>query len=187
MIGDDIDALRNPHATPPQKAGAAADIGSWLIPEGKVAEIAAHAASKAAEVLAAHAAASGAIHAGESALAASAAWVWRRSDICRRPLSASEREGRFANHEDFAAFMGSAGSNQEWHHIVERNKEVQFAASWTRPDVMRAETRLRFEQRLQEHDRQVGIDRVREIMPKREPGRLIAGSLGKFRDVRDAC
>lgn len=128
LAGDDIDTLRNLHATPLQKIGAAAALGSWLIPEGKIAETVAHATAKAAELLAAHAATSGAFHTSESALAGSAAWFLRKSDIWQRPLTSAEREGRFATHEDFAAFMGPAGDGKEWHHIVERNKEAQFGA-----------------------------------------------------------
>lgn len=72
LVLDDWKALTNPQSTPLQRLESGADLASWAIPEGKVAEIAGHAVVKASEIAAAHLAASGFEHAGVAAAAIAA-------------------------------------------------------------------------------------------------------------------
>ena len=74
LVLDDWKALTDPHSSTLQRIEGAADLASWAIPEGKVAEIAGRALIKAGEVAAAHLAASGVEHA-------------RRGDRCHRRVA----------------------------------------------------------------------------------------------------
>lgn len=69
LVLDAWKALTDPHSSTLQRIEGAADLASWAIPEGKVAEIAGRALIKAGEVAAAHLAASGVEHAGAAAAA----------------------------------------------------------------------------------------------------------------------
>jgi len=119
LVLDDWKALTNPQSTPLQRLESGADLASWAIPEGKVAEIAGHAVVKASEIAAAHLAASGFEHAGVAAASIAA------SRGLGRPLTEAERSGHFQSAADFRKFMGPAtehgGPERDWHHIVERN------------------------------------------------------------------
>jgi len=118
LVLDDWKALTNPQSTPLQRLEGGADLASWAIPEGKVAEIAGHAVVKASEIGAAHLAASGFEHAGAAAAAIAA------SRGLSRPLSEAERSGHFQSAADFRKFMGPATEHgapaRDWHHIVEK-------------------------------------------------------------------
>ncbi len=118
LVLDDWKALTNPQSTPLQRLEGGADLASWAIPEGKVAEIAGHAVVKASEIAAAHLAASGFEHAGAAAAAIAA------SRGLSRPLSEAERSGHFQSGKDFKNFMGPATEHgapaRDWHHIVEK-------------------------------------------------------------------
>ena len=135
LVLDDWNALTGAHSTPLQRLEAGADLASWVIPEGKVAEIAGHAIAKASEIAAArlasetalHATASGVEHAAPE-IAAIGAARWNRSDILRRPLTESERGGAFKNVDDLKAMLRPAGDGKDWHHIVESNTERRFGA-----------------------------------------------------------
>ena len=114
LVLDDWKALTDAHSSRLQRVQGGADLASWAIPEGKVAEIAAHAAVKASEIVAAHLTASGFEHAGAAAAALAA------SRGISRPLTEAERSGHFQSANDFKKFMGPAGPERDWHHIVEK-------------------------------------------------------------------
>jgi len=119
LVLDDWKALTSSQSTPVQRLEAVADLASWAIPEGKVAEIAGHAVAKATELAATHLAALGFEHAGAAAAAIAA------SRGLSRPLTEAERSGHFQSAGDFKKFMGPAtehgGPERDWHHIVEKN------------------------------------------------------------------
>jgi hypothetical protein len=134
LVLDDWKALTDVPSTPLQRLEAAADLASWAIPEGKIAEIAGHALAKvAAEQAVAHVAT-----AEQTAAAAAVGKLWAArsgnakiaeqhamnpSKIWDRPLTVTERHGRFEDHHDLAALLGPAtergGVKRNWHHIVE--------------------------------------------------------------------
>ncbi len=119
LVGDDLKTLRDPHASTLEKLGAAADLGSWLIPAGKIEELAAKAAEKVAERIAGR----GAERVIESAVVVGAN-VLRRAHINGRELTAAEREGKFESFKDFKDFMGSPGEDKIYHHSVEKHNAV---------------------------------------------------------------
>lgn len=55
LLKDDFDKVVSPSSSPLERIEGAASLGSWVIPEDKLAELAAHAAEKAAEFVASHA------------------------------------------------------------------------------------------------------------------------------------
>ena len=118
LVLDDWKALTDAHSSLAQRVESGADLASWAIPEGKIAEIAGHAAVKSGELAAAHLTASGVEHAGASAAAVAA------TRALSRPLTAAERSGHFESANDFKRFMGPAtehgGPERDWHHVVEK-------------------------------------------------------------------
>jgi hypothetical protein len=119
LVVDDWKALTDAHSSTLQRVEAAADLASWAIPEGKIAEIAGHAVVKASEIAAAHLSAAGLEHTGAAAAAIAA------SRGLSRPLTDAERSGHFRSADDFKKFMGPAtehgGPERDWHHIVEKH------------------------------------------------------------------
>ncbi len=154
LVLDDWKALTDAHSTPLQRLEGGASLASWVIPEGKVAEIAGHALVKAGELAAAHIAeqsaehaiASGVEHAAEHTTEAAVAgrkWAERTSNqklaeqhptnpstIWDRPLTTAERGGAFKNAGDLTAFEGPAtergGVTKQWHHQVESHTAKRF-------------------------------------------------------------
>ncbi len=115
LFKDDFDKVVSPTSSPLERIEGAASLGSWAIPEGKLAELAAHAAEKAAEFVASHA---GEIQSAAAAIGA----VVRPSS---RSLTDAERNGEFKSFDEFKNFVGPArqpgGFDRDWHHIVEKN------------------------------------------------------------------
>ena len=148
LVLDDWKALTDAHSTPLQRIEGGADLASWAIPEGKVAEIAGHALAKVAEQTAAHLATAGMEHTAEHVTAAAALgsrWAARsenariaeqhaanESKIWDRPLTDAERHGAFENKHDLTALLGPAtergGPKRDWHHVVESSTESRFGA-----------------------------------------------------------
>jgi hypothetical protein len=148
LVLDDWKALTDAHSTPLERIEAGADLASWAIPEGKVAEIAGHALAKVAEQTASHLATAGMEDAAEHVTAAAALgsrWAARsenakiaeqhvanESNIWDRPLTDSERQGAFKSKDDLTALLGPAtergGPKRDWHHVVESSTESRFGA-----------------------------------------------------------
>jgi hypothetical protein len=144
LVLDDWKALTDVRSTPLQRIEGAADLASWAIPEGKVAEIAGHALAKAAEVASERLAIAGMEHTAEHLTAAAAVsrkWSdltpnervagqkpWQDSTIWNRALTDAERCGAFETADDAKALLGSAGKDKDWHHVVESQAEKQFGA-----------------------------------------------------------
>jgi hypothetical protein len=148
LVLDDWKALTDPHSTPLQRLEGAADLASWALPEGKVAEIAVHALATVAEHLTEHLATAGMAHAAEHVAAGAALasrWAARsknatiaeqhaanESKIWDRPLTDAERRGAFENKDDLTAFLGPAterkGPKRDWHHVVESHTASRFGA-----------------------------------------------------------
>jgi len=148
LVLDDWKALTDAHSSTLQRVEGGAGLASWVIPEGKVAEIAGHAIVKAGELAAAHVAEQSAEHAiaagvehaaghTQEAAVAERKWAERTpnqklaeqhpmnpSTIWDRPLSAPERNSHFKTANDATAFLGPAtergGVERDWHHIVEK-------------------------------------------------------------------
>jgi hypothetical protein len=148
LVLDDWKTLTGARSSTLQRIEAGADLASWVIPEGKVAEIAGHAIVKAGEIAASHVAEESAQHAvaatvehaaihTEDASVAGTRWAERTpnqkiagqhpsnpSTIWDRPLTAAERNLHFENANDATAFLGPAtergGELRDWHHNVEK-------------------------------------------------------------------
>jgi len=148
LVLDDWKALTDAHSSTLQRVEGGAGLASWVIPEGKVAEIAGNAIVKAGELAAAHIAEQSAEHAiaagvehaaghTQEAAVAERKWAERTpnqklaeqhpmnpSTIWDRPLSAPERNSHFKTANDATAFLGPAtergGVERDWHHIVEK-------------------------------------------------------------------
>lgn len=146
LVLDDWKALTNAQSSPLQRLEGGANLASWAIPEGKVAEIAGHALEKAAQAAAERLASSGLERSAEHIAAAGTMlrkWSdltpnerlagqrpWQDSTIWNRPLTDAERNGSFKTADDAKAFLGSAtekgGIVRDWHHKVENHTGKQF-------------------------------------------------------------
>jgi hypothetical protein len=146
LVLDDWKALTDAHSTPLQRLEGAADLASWALPEGKVAEIAGHALVKASEISAEHLAHAGIAHTADRVAAAGTIeerWAARSenakiaaqhfsnpSKIWERPLTETERNGAFKSKDDLTALLGPAtegrGPVRDWHHVVESHTDARF-------------------------------------------------------------
>ena len=148
LVLDDWKALTDPHSSVLQRIGGAADLASWALPEGKIAEIAGHALAKVAEQAASHLATAGMERTAEHFAAAgalAAKWASRSenariagqhaanpSKIWDRPLTEAERRGVFENKHDLTSFLGPATKRgdvpHDWHHVGENHTQSRFGA-----------------------------------------------------------